>query len=89
MIGKTRARLLAALTEEEARFLIEFEIVLDGLDDRAVSETARRLHLTPQEDTTSGNGSSGRPGRSRPPSAARPARPIGEWWCPRRRPSSR
>jgi DNA-directed RNA polymerase specialized sigma24 family protein len=49
MIRQTRARLLTALTDEEARFLLEYEVVLDDLDDRAVSETARRLDLTAQE----------------------------------------
>jgi DNA-directed RNA polymerase specialized sigma24 family protein len=49
MMKRRRAQLLTALTEEEARFLLEFEVVLDELGDRAVSETARHLDLTPRE----------------------------------------
>ncbi len=44
-----RERLLSRLDAAEAEFLRHYEIVLDELGGRAVSETARRLNLTPQE----------------------------------------
>jgi DNA-directed RNA polymerase specialized sigma24 family protein len=46
---RMRNLLLKKLDAGEAEFLLQFEVVLDELEHRAVSETARRLNLTPQE----------------------------------------
>lgn len=49
LTAKIREKLISRLDAREAEFLLHFEIVLDELGSRAVSETARRLHISPQE----------------------------------------